>query len=292
MHTVRRAMASLVALMSGTLPATAIDLLPFDYVPAPAGTTAFLGYYIFGSRSSFDSTLAGRFDDDTGLDTHVFAARVTHWEQIRGVPVAAQVIVPYGVARNGRIAGARLAEPSGFFDPTLTLAFWPIAQPEQRRWLAVANYLSVPLGDFDRGQLSFGENRFRNDLQIGLTQGLEGGFSIDLTADLILYGDNDEGGGGDQTLSQDPTIEAYGWLTWAPDAGSWIGLGYAGGFGGEQQLDGSANGVKTEFHQIRAGYGRFVSPGVQIVGTLGRDLHVEGGFRQDIVAQLRVLKLF
>jgi hypothetical protein len=109
-------------------PARAIDLLPFDYVPAPAGTNAVLGYYLHGQRNRFDSANGTRIPNSE-LDSHIFAARFTRWDEIRGTPVGAQIILPYGALENGRLGGTRLNEPSGLFDPTLTLGFGQLTNP-------------------------------------------------------------------------------------------------------------------------------------------------------------------
>ena len=77
---------------------------------------------------------------------------------------------------------------------------------------------------------------------------------------------------GRQKLEQDPTFEAYAWLTYNFDPGTWAAIGYQGSFGGDQQLDGVDNGLATKFQQIRAGYGKFLTPGVQLIGTLGHDV--------------------
>lgn len=278
-----------------TLPSAGhgIDLLPFDYVPAPPGTNALLAYYIHSSAERFEPASDNGIDDETELDAHIGAFRLTRWEEIAGVPVAGQLILPFATLENAKLGGNRLNEPSGFLDPTVTTAFWPINKPEQKRWLAVANYLSLPLGDHSRGEaLTLGENRWRNDLQVGLVQGLPGNFTLDLTADWILYGDNDEAGNGRQKLTQDPTFEAYAWLTYNLDPASWAAIGYQGSFGGDQELDGVDTGLATKFHQVRVGYGQFITPTVQLVGTFGHDIAASGGFERDYVLQFRLLTLF
>jgi len=273
--------------------AAAIDYLPFDYVPAPAGTNAVLGYYLFGTRSSFHSTLTGTTDEGTRLQSHIGAVRMTRYEELLGQPAAVQVILPFGALTEGRIAGFDLNEPVGMFDPLLTLAFWPINQPQARRWLAIASYTSFPLGQYTPGQaLNLGGNRFQHDLQVGLIQGLPGGFTLDLALDWINYTDNDRAGTGRQTLAQQQTLELYAWLAYNLTEGSYLAVGYAGALGGTQRLDGAINGIKTEFHQVRAAYGHFLTPSFQVTAQVGRDVEVRGGFKQDLAITLRVLKVF
>ena len=282
-----------LALMVWAAPATAIDYLPFDYVAAPPGTNVLLGYYLFGTRSSLNNTIAGDFRDNTRLDSHIGAFRLTHYEAIADYPVALQLIVPFGSLNEGRIAGGALNEPAGMFDPLLTLAFWPISQPQQKRWLAIASYTTFPVGNYQPGRaLNVGGNRFQNDLQIGFIQGLRGGFTLDIAGDWIWYGDNDRAGTGRQKLTQQSTFEAYTWLVYNFTEAAWAAVGYYGSFGGTQQLDGTRNGLKTEFHQLRIAYGQFITPTFQLVGQLGRDIEVRGGFQQDYALTLRMLKIF
>src|SRR5262249_31028584 len=163
-------------------------------------TDAILGYYIYGTRSSLNSTLTGTTRENTSLDTHILATRLTHYEAWHDVPVAAQLIIPAGSYTNGKINGFALNEPTGLIDPIITLAFWPISQPEAKRWLAVASYTSFPVGSYSPGKaLNTGGNRFQNDLQIGFTQGI-GNVTLALGGDWIWYGDNEQAGTGRQRL--------------------------------------------------------------------------------------------
>jgi hypothetical protein len=288
-----RVALALVLAASGVGSARAIDLLPFDYVSVPAGTTAVLGYYLFGTRSSLNSTIAGDFSSGTGLDTHIGAVRITRYGELFEHPAAMQLIVVGGALSDGRVAGAPLAEPTGFADPLLTLAFWPISDPKARRWLAIANYTTFPVGNYQPGRtLNLGGNRFQNDLQIGFLQGLPGGFTLDVAFDWIWYGDNDRAGAGTQRLSQQSTFETFAWLVHNFTEANWAAVGWYGSYGGTQQLDGTRNGLKTSFHQLRAAYGQFVTPSLQLVGQVARDIDVTGGFQQDFAMTLRVLKVF
>ena len=159
--------------------AGAIDLLPFDYRPPPPGTNAFLAYYIHSSAEEFEPASGDTIKQGTSLDAHIAAFRLTRWEEIAGVPVAGQVILPFATVDNARLGGAQLNETFGLARSD-TGGGLLADQPARRknRWLAVANFLTFPLGNFDRGEaITLGENRWRNDLQIGLTQGLPNNFS-------------------------------------------------------------------------------------------------------------------
>ena len=93
-------------------------------------------------------------------------------------------------------------------------------------------------------------------------------------------------------MNQEPTIETYAWLAHNFDPGTWAAVGYYGSFGGRQSLNGTRNGFRTHFHQVRAAFSKFVTPDIQLTGSVGKDLSVRGGFKQDYVLQFRILKLF
>ena len=273
--------------------AGAIDYLPFDYVAPPPGTTAVLGYYLYGSRSGLNSNKSGNISSGTSLDSHIGAVRLVHYEELFEHPVAVQAILPFGALTDAKLGGVPIDDAFGMGDPILTLAFWPVSQPQERRWLVIANYLSFPVGDYEPGKaLNIGGNRWQDDVQVGLIQGLPGGFTLDMAFDLIVYGPNQRAGTGQQTLRQQSTFEAYGWLAYNVTPQLFTALGWAGTFGGEQRLDSVPNGLKTHVQQVRGSVGYAFAPSWQVVGEIGRDISTSGGFPQDVALTFRLLKVF
>ncbi len=57
------------------------------------------------------------------------------------------------------------------------------------------------------------------------------------------------------------------------------------------KLDGVLNGSKTEEHQIRFSYSRFVVPTWQVLLSLSRDVSATGQFKQDFGLLLRIAKV-
>ena len=94
------------------------------------------------------------------------------------------------------------------------------------------------------------------------------------------------------TLSQQPTYQGQGWLSYVPDAASLVSLGYAVQLGGAQSISGTSSGVRTESQQVRLAYSHFLTSGFQLVGSVGHDVSVAGGFKRDVELLLRAAYLF
>jgi hypothetical protein len=207
--------------------------------------------------------------------------------------------VPFGALTGGEINGNRLGNASGIGDPTISAGLWFINQPEHKRWLSAASFLSLPVGSYDNQRaLNIGNNRWQHDLQADFTQGFLDKFTIDFTGDWTYYGDNTEAGTGHQRLTEDSTFVAYSWLSYdvtsvvrskLPAA---ISVGYAGTFGGAQKLDGVSNGAETHEQQIRFTYSQFITPTCQFLISVNHDVYVAGQFKQDFGLLVRVTKTF
>lgn len=290
-------LAAMVAISLGMgSSAWAVDLDALDLIPAPSGTNALLSYSTFTTRGSFVTRDGQTIKDDTGLDSYVGILRYVHYTDIGGLPFAPQVLLPYGRLSNGSLGGAALESASGIGDPILAAPLWLINNKDTGTTFAVVPYLFVPLGSYDAGDaLNLGENRWKFDLQVGGTQALGNGFMVQASFEAMWYGRNSDAiADGVGRLEQDNTYQAQIWLSYTPPADkSWnFAIGYSKNWGGEQTLDGVANGNATQSDQARLQVAKFVTPTVQIQGLLQRDLRVEGGFKEDARATLRLLKLF
>ena len=303
MKTVLGLSATVLLTLATNSPAFAVDYQPFDWVPLPAGQDVLMGYYEFAEHNEFDNVLSETTKGATSLDTHIGVARYLHYGLLGDHPYIFDVILPFGALTNGRIAGKRLDGASGIGDPIASVGYWFINQPDQRRYLSAATFLTLPIGTYDSHKvLNLGGNRWQNNLQIDFTQGVSDRYTIDVSGDWTYYGDNSDAGSGHQTLSQNSTYSAYVWLSYditselhklEPNAGqATISVGYAGTFGGMQKLDGVPTGAKTDEQQIRLSYSQFITPTWQGVLSVSHDVTASGQFKQDCGILLRVAKLF
>jgi len=296
--------AALAAAIASS-PSQAIDYFPLDWVPAPRGTHLLTLYGEFGEHDSYNNTIAGTFSDDTSLDSQIGIARYIHYSKgsLFGHQWDWNVIVPFGTLRDGEIGGQSLGSASGLADPVASVGYFLINKPESKRYLTFAPYITIPIGSYDRNEpLNLGGNRWVYNFQGNLTQGIGEKFKIDVSAGWTWYGDNNEAGNGHQKLTQATSYELYGWLVydvtdgvrhaWQGASNASLSLGYMGLFGGEQKIDGIPNGQKVRQDQLRLAYMMNFSPTFQGLVTVGRDVHVEGQFKQNFGLNVRFAKAF
>ncbi|CAO3441007.1 transporter [Azospirillum endophyticum] len=288
-----------VAALSGVwtvASAGAVDLDSQDLVPAPSGTDAILSYSTFATRGSFVPNGGSEIKDGTRLDSYVGILRYVHYTDIGGLPFAPQVLLPYGSLYDGRLGGVKLDTASGIGDPILAAPLWLIDNKQSGTTFAVVPYLFLPLGSYHAGRaLNLGEKRWKFDLQLGGTQTLGNGIAVQASIDTMWYGDNtDATATGTGRLKQNNSYQGQAWLSYTPpsDATWTFAAGYSKNWGGLQRLNGIENGIATKSDQVRLQAAKFVTPTFQIQGLLQRDLAVDGGFKEDLHATLRLLQLF
>jgi hypothetical protein len=289
-----------------TAPSRAIDYQPFDFVPAPPDTKMVMGYYEFGTRNELNNTITGTAKNNTGLQSQIGILRPLYYNEVFDHPYLVEFLLPFGGFYNGQINGHQLGDASGVSDPILSGTFWPVSQPELKTWMSISDWLSVPIGTYNSQRaLNLGNNRWQNDVQLNLTQGLHGPlekFTFDVSTDWIYYGNNRNAGTGNQTLSQDDTYNVYTWISYditdmmrraMPSLGqATLSAGYAGTFGGVQKLDGVVTGSQTHEQQIRFTYEQFVAPTWQVLLSVNHDVSVSGQFKQNFGLVFRLTKVF
>ena len=298
--------AGLILAIVGTTPSWAIDYQPFDFVPAAPGTVMVMGYYEYGTRNQYNNTITGTASSDTGLQSQIGILRPLYYTQVFDHPLLLEFLLPFGALYNGKINGVHLGDASGVSDPILSGTFWPLSQPDLKTWISISDWLYVPIGTYNKERaLNLGSNRWTNDIQLNLTQGLHGPldkFTFDVSADWIYYGNNPNAGNGNQTLFQNDTYTVYNWISYDvsdivrgtfPSLGTGtISAGYAGTFGGQQRLDSVVTGSQTHEQQIRFTYEQFVAPKWQVLLSVNHDVSVAGQFRQNFGLIFRLTRVF
>src|SRR5260221_927092 len=286
-------------------PAGAIDYQPFDWVPLPSGTKVLSLYYEYGANNSYNIRIAATLDRDTNLDSHVGIVRYIHYgkDPLFGKQWDWNVLVPSGSLRDGRINGQPLGNANGVSDPVASIGYFLVSEPEKKRFITFAPYLTIPIGSYDRNKpLDLGGNRWIYNFQGDLTQGFGDKFTMDVSAGWTWYGDNTKAGNGYQKLTQATSYELYGWPAYgvndavrhafAGASNAQVAIGYMGIFGGEQKLDGISNGQRAGQDQLRAAYMMNFSPTTQGLLEFTHDVHVEGQFEQNFGLILRLVNPF
>lgn len=277
--------------LSCSRPANALDLDAGDYVPAAAGTSLGLLYLQQAERDHLyrdGHSLAG----SPGLDSQIGILRLVHYADLGGYRVAPQILLPFG-RLDGRHDDGVLGDSSGLADPILAMPVWLLNQPERRRFFGITPYLFIPAGRYDHDQpLNLGENRWKLTLQAGYVTGLGEKLALDLAADVTVYGDNDSYGPDKLNHEQKPSYQYQGFLRYPLSDTLDLRGGLSWQHGGENCLDSSWLNDSQRTGKWSAGFAWFFRPDAQLAATVGRDLTVDNGFREDSRVNLRLLYAF
>ncbi|MEG0859203.1 MAG: transporter [Pseudomonas sp.] len=296
MRTISRNVLGVLACALGSSNALAVDVNAGDYTALPAGTNVAAWYQQYSHADRFNADGAADSRRDTRLKSNISILRLIHFMDIGGITVDPQILLPFGHVYDARIAGQSLGSASGLADPIIGATFWLVNQPAagaSGRYFGITPLLYLPWGNYDKDDaLNLGENRFKGDLQLGWVEPLWGKFSMELYADVVVYGHNNDAGNGTQTLKQNPTYQLQSNLRYDFNPSQRLALGYSASTGGKQYLDGDYTGQKTQVQQVRAEFQQMLGQKVQVSAQLTQDVAVTGGFQEDIGVNLRALLLF
>lgn len=296
MPTLSRHLLGVLACALASSNALAVDVNAGDYTALPAGTNVAAWYQQYSRAERFNADGAPDSQRDTGLKSNISILRLIHFMDIGGIIVDPQILLPFGHVYDARIAGQSLGSASGLADPIIGATFWLVNQPAagvSGRYFGITPLFYLPWGNYDKDDaLNLGENRFKADVQLGWVEPLWGKVSMELYADVVAYGHNNDAGNGQQTLKQDPTYQLQGNLRYDFNPSQRVALGYSTSTGGKQNLDGDYTGQKTQVQQVRAEFQQMLGQRLQLSAQLTRDIEVTGGFQEDIGVNLRALLLF
>ena len=271
--------------------ASAIDFNPGDWVAAPPGTSLFLGYYQFTSFKDFYVN-GSKIPGDNKLDANIGIVRPVHYFKLGDYTALSQAILPFGkLEGKGDMSG--LGDATGISDLILSNAIWLKTGDTRHTNFGFAHYIWVPTGSYDKNEaLNLGENRWKWTLATGLAQGLTDKLSIDLAADVTLFGDNNQYGPASKTLSEKPYYTAQVSLRYDVTSSTNVFVGYAYERGGEQSVDGVSQDNEQKKSRFYVGGSSWVMPSVQVQAYYGQDINVENGFKEENRFHLRLLKAF
>ena len=279
------------ALLSWGRPAQALDLDAGDYVPAAADTTLGLLYLQYAERDHLYRD-GDKQAGSAGLDSQIGILRLVHYTDLGGYRIAPQILLPFG-RLDGRHDGGALDDSSGLADPILAMPIWLLNQPEKRRFFGITPYLFIPLGSYDHDRvLNLGENRWKFNLQAGYVTGLGDKLALDLAADVTFYGRNHSYGAHKWNHRQKPSYQYQGFLRYPLRDNLDLRVGLSHQTGGENRMEQSWLDDSQRSSKWSAGFAWFFLPGTQLAATVGRDIAVEHGFREDSRLNIRLLQVF
>lgn len=279
------------ALISWGNPALALDLDAGDYTPAPADVTLGLLYLQYAERDHLYQD-GGKQAGSPGLDSQIGILRLAHYTDLGGYRVSPQILLPFG-RLDGRHDSGALGDTSAIADPILLMPIWLLNQPEQRRYFGITPYLFIPVGSYDHDRvLNLGENRWKLTLQAGYVTGIGDKLALDLAADVTFYGRNDDYGAQQLTRRQKPSYQYQGFLRYPLRDNLDLRAGLSLQTGGENRIGQTWQDDSQRTTKWSAGFGWFFLPRAQLAVTVGRDISVENGFREDSRLNVRLLHVF
>ncbi|MBC7285417.1 transporter [Hoeflea sp.] len=276
-------------LMSGTA-AHGADAQPRDFVPAPAGTHLGLVYYLGGTS---DTLVDGNGNDVAGssLDTNVGLLRYVYFFDVAGIRTDVNVLQPFGGLDNMSIGGTAVGTKDiSFGDTTLVGTIWPLNDPENGRYFAIATYLTLPTGEYSATEPGLGSNRWSFAIQPGFVFNIAPKWSVDLVGDVTIYGDNDEGPGG-ANVEKDASYTALGWINYSASDKTMFSAGVTTSWGGAETV-GSIKGADVESTTVRVAWSQMLDPTTQFLMEVGHDVDAQNTFERDTTLTLRLAKFF
>ena len=293
----KRIATAAALLLASLLPAAtrAVDVSAGDLAPLPPGTNLAFLYGLYTDSNQYDLPGGGTVAGSSHLESATAVARYVHYFSISGVTVAPQILVPYGALYNGELGGQPMASAHGIGDITLAAPVWLVNKPSPTHatYVSVTPWLYLPTGSYDpTTALSMGSNRTAFALQSALIQGVSSRVTLDLVGDVTWYGDNNDSGPFHQTLSQSATTQVQAMAQYKLNSANTVWAGWSGIWGGQQHLDGVDTAVATRTQQIRVAWQTYLVETLQLETLVGRDVYSEGGFREAVRVQLRLMKIF
>lgn len=276
-------------LVAGTA-ANAWDAQPGDFIAAPAGTQMALAYYLGTTSDTFvdgdGNEVAG-----SGLDTNVGILRYVYFFDLGGMRADINVLQTFGSLDNMSVGGAGIeTKDFSLGDTTLVGTVWPLNDPENGRYFAIATYLTLPTGEYSATRPGLGSNRWSAAVQPGFVFRFAPQWSVDLAADVTIYGDNDDGPGG-VTVEKDPSYTALGWLSFHASDKTTLSLGATTSWGGAETV-GGIKGADVESTTVRAAWSQMLNPTTQFLMEVGHDVDAQNTFERDTTLTLRLAKFF
>jgi hypothetical protein len=300
-HTVAQTLMLASALMS--LQAVhAVDVDPGDYAASPPGTNVLVQYLDYSRDNSIN--LQGAGDLPAHLNSEIGLMRAIHFTTLFGFTIDPQIIIPFGAVHDVQIDGQSENSSSGLGDPIVAATLWLVNQPHTSTYFGITPLITLPLGEYRRfDAINEGNDRLQGDIQLGFQTAFgDGGqarqVGVGLFADAIFSDANtrsaipSHAGVTQATLTQATSYQLLSWLTYTTDDGTGVSVGYYSTMGGRQSLAGLPNGLRTEEQQVRFEVQKFVAKRWQLSGKLTHDVHVIGGFRQEVGVSGRILFSF
>ncbi len=214
---------------------------------------------------------------DAGLDARLGIFRPLRFDKIGAVRTVLQGVIPHAYKRVELLDEAA----SGLGDPTLIAGLFIIDDWENKTWFAFTEWITFPLGDYDRNKsVNIGNNRWAFKSEFGFCKGF-GNFYFDLVGGVEYFLDNDEKGAAAQTEEKDPRYHVDSHLTYDMSKDFFVSLDYYYLRGGKTTLAGVSQNNVTDTQSLQYTLGFYPAEGYQILLQYKEDLELVNGIKSN-----------
>ncbi|WP_261640401.1 transporter [Erwinia mallotivora] len=283
---------SILALLAVMPTAHALEFAPGDYEMLPADKNLFLTYFQYTHSDTLWSQ-GSKVAGDNRLRSTAMLLRYIHaWRPQENISIEPQVILPWASVSAGGDAAA-LGEASGAGDIIFGLPVKVDPGGDGRDILSLAPFIYAPTGAYDNDKpINVGENRWRYLMQGVWIHHFSDAWAVENGADVSWVSSNSRYGAGDATLQQQPRYQYQAWLRYSLSPATQFGVGGGWITGAESRIDGVRQHDRLDTTYLRVSAAHFITPGIQLQISAGRDLSVEQGFRQNTSLSFRAGFLF
>lgn len=226
------------------------------------------------------------------MDSNIGILRGVSYQNLGNTLTNLQLLLPFGQLK-GRDDSSGLGSQSGIGDPILAGAYWLYSDPSKGRSLAITQYLYLPLGEYHRGDsLNLGENRWKYVFQGGYIHGFNPQWFLDVTADVTVFGKNDDYTSEGLDMKQRPQYQAQSYLRYKATPKLELYVGASRLWGGETEVAGVMQSDQSEQKKFMVGASYLIAPKTQVLATYGQDFSVENGFKEENRLNFRLLHVF
>lgn len=269
--------------------AYAVDVDAGDYTALPAGTNLGLAYYQHATRNQLRSN-GDRVPINPGLDSDVGILRGVHFTELGGYIVDPQFLLPVGRLK-GKGDTSFLGSTSGVGDLILASTLW-FNKAGEKENIGITPFIWLPTGKYDRNSaLNLGENRWKFAFQGGWIKPLSDSVTMDLVADVTVFGKNSDYGPSGLTMKQKPTLQFQAMWRYHLSPTADMRFGVSQLTGGETRVDGISQADRTSTSKLWVGGSAFLAAKTQLLATYGRDISVRNGFKENNRFNLRLLQI-
>lgn len=281
--------AVLLPFFASTASGTDVDL--GEYESMPAGTNVFVAYYKAFRHDAFYNNGA-RVSDNAQLDIDVAILRYVGFREWGERLIALEAILPVATYRTAGDFSA-LGDVAGIGDLIVPLPVFLMNKPAERKYFAVSPVLHVPIGEYDKEKpLNIGENRWKYEFQAGYVTAISNNWNLDATLGVTFFGDNTAFGPESLTLEQRPELKGQFHATYLGPNNSRYGLGLVHTAGGETKIAGVDQRNQKSTTRLALSYARMLTPKDQILLSVGRDMSVDNGSKEEGRLTLRFMHLY